>query len=508
MSGHCPVSLRELLTLFRDKGILYCHWKSNEHLKEGIEGKTDLDLLVDRRAEAAVQGILSQQGFTRFLPTSVRRYPAIEDYLGFDAGSGRMLHLHIHWQLTVGERFLKGYQLPWEMLVLSTREFSKEYGIYTANANVELLLLIVRMALKIRARDCLRVLSGQRYWKGSALRELTWLRQRIDIPATEHLLQELLGKRPAALALRVAGGSTGIGILLRFRRSIRQMRKMTRRHSAVGACLRRWYLELLRDAGILNERILHLPIPSRRSCPSGGCVIAVIGCDGSGKSTVTRQLVAWLRQKIDVVPLYFGSGTGRSSLLRFPMAALNRAVSGPRKRDSVPKRVEWHRQSGWKIASPASVRSAVKSCARIPWSLALAREKLKKLRRARIARARGMLVICDRYPQNQFPGFNDGPLLADWQTHRLRLLRLLSAWERRAYEWAELYPPDLVIKLQVAPEVALQRKPDTGVAQVQRRVKAIAALEYGAPAKTVVIDANRSLDEVLIDVKRAVWGRL
>ena len=53
---------------------------------------------------------------------------------------------------------------------------------------------------------------------------------------------------------------------------------------------------------------------------------------------------------------------------------------------------------------------------RVVWALALAVEKRSKMRRARRARNRGMLVLCDRYPQTKILGFNDGPLLAGLAT--------------------------------------------------------------------------------------------
>ena len=55
------------------------------------------------------------------------------------------------------------------------------------------------------------------------------------------------------------------------------------------------------------------------------------------------------------------------------------------------------------------------SLARAIWAVVLAWEKRAKLRRAVRARNRGMIVICDRFPQTQVMGYNDGPLLAPWR---------------------------------------------------------------------------------------------
>ena len=46
-----------------------------------------------------------------------------------------------------------------------------------------------------------------------------------------------------------------------------------------------------------------------------GLVVAFIGSDGSGKSTLTREMRAWLRYKLDVHGYYMGSGQGSTRLL-------------------------------------------------------------------------------------------------------------------------------------------------------------------------------------------------
>ena len=43
-----PAGLRHLTDIFltlNERGIRYCHWKSNVRLTESLEGLTDLDLL-------------------------------------------------------------------------------------------------------------------------------------------------------------------------------------------------------------------------------------------------------------------------------------------------------------------------------------------------------------------------------------------------------------------------------------------------------------------------------
>ena len=137
--------VRELFAAFHAAGIPYCHWKSNEHLGRSMVGLTDLDVLIDKERAGVIEQILACNGLKRFTATPLRSYPGIEDYLTLDDDeTGRLVHLHLHYQLTLGEPFLKGYRLPWEPLLLSTRRMDAEHGIYVADANLEFLLVAVR----------------------------------------------------------------------------------------------------------------------------------------------------------------------------------------------------------------------------------------------------------------------------------------------------------------------------------------------------------------------------
>ena len=114
--------LTRLFARLHAEHIRYCHWKSNEHLRATMLGATDVDLLVDRAAAQRLAAILTETTtFKRFVAKPGLGYPGIEDYVGFDEATGTLTHLHLHYQLTLGERFLKGHRLPWEELVLATR---------------------------------------------------------------------------------------------------------------------------------------------------------------------------------------------------------------------------------------------------------------------------------------------------------------------------------------------------------------------------------------------------
>jgi len=238
------------------------------------------------------------------------------------------------------------------------------------------------------------------------------------------------------------------------------------------------------------------PRPAARDQHRHGAVVALIGSDGSGKSTLTRALVETLGTETEVLHLYFGSGDGPSSLVRWPLKRVQRAVFGAK--GTTPRKEAVHRRA------PRTVRAS-----RSVWALALASEKQTKLRRARRASKRGVLVICDRYPQAQVPGSTDGPLLDGWATSQSRWRRTLAKWEARPYALAHRAQPDLVLRLRVDQPTAERRRPDHDGDELLQRRRLVEELHFDSASLGVVeIDANRSFADVLDDARASIESHL
>jgi len=76
--------------------------------------------------------------------------------------------------------------------------------------------------------------------------------------------------------------------------------------------------------------------------------------------------------------------------------------------------------------------------------------------------------------------------------------------EGRAH--AGIPPPDLVIVLQVSPEVARARRPDADPDVIEARAREILDARWGAGV--FVVDASLPREQVLGDVASAVWESL
>jgi hypothetical protein len=475
--------------------IRYCHFKSNEHVAAGLEGSTDLDLLVDAQQAGVVEPILAEHGFRRFAAHSSRRYVGVEDYLGLDEATGRLLHLHLHYRLIVGERFFKNYRLPWERDFLDTRVLDESARVYLADPALEWLLLVCRAALKIRWRSRAVTLLGPRRGESGAMRrEHSWLRAQVVPRAPVEQARRLLGERAAGLVELAITDDMAFRRLTRLRRELRHNQTVLWTYGRSGAQAIRWSRELRWVAGTVNRRYLRRAFPYARSAPTGGAIVAVIGSDGAGKSSVSGLLYSWLRPKVDVIPIYFGSGDGPSSLLRRPL----KLALDLKQRSSVPSQLD-----------PEARRAREVSLARALWALVLAREKRSKLRTAARARERGLIVICDRYPQVQVEGVNDGPLLWRWRTSPSGLKRALARWEDEIYGLAETLVPDVVVRLLVTPETARTRRPGDDPRELEFRTQLIKNMRFdGARSGVIDVDADADLEAVMLEVKQRLWPLL
>jgi thymidylate kinase len=116
---------------------------------------------------------------------------------------------------------------------------------------------------------------------------------------------------------------------------------------------------------------------------------------------------------------------------------------------------------------------------------------------------RGVVVITDRFPQAEIPGFRyDGPGLSgpcgnSW------LIRKLAVRERKLYEWMAGHAPSLVIRLNVDLETALARKPDHNSDELRDKIAVASKLRFNG-ARIVDIDACAPYPQVLDEALQAI----
>jgi len=221
-------------------------------------------------------------------------------------------------------------------------------------------------------------------------------------------------------------------------------------------------------------------------------LIAVIGCDGSGKSTVSEAVLAWARCFGPAAAAHLGkqAGTVGRSAERWPLvgAWLGRVIK--RKTDST--RAQRDKKS------PGLVTALVLSA----FSLRAAR----RFRKMMVLRRRGLIIVTDRYPQLDLPGSYDGTGLSVTAAGSA-VVRWLARRERANHERMTRYRPDLVLRLNVDLDTACARKPDHRRELLAEKIAATPLLKFnGAPI--VDIDGTQPLDDVLAAARAAVTRTL
>jgi len=358
---------------------------------------------------------------------------------------------------------------------------------------VEALLLAVRSCLELRRSDLVVLRRWQETKRKFALNRVD-VAARSEPVALRALASALLNEELAALLVEAVYGKTELEKQVRFRRSAIKYLSTFRTYNTPEARLRSTWRSLLWIAGNMNKHFLHLPRPWCRRSPGGGHVIAIVGVDGSGKTTVTAAIRAWLGSEIDVVPIYFGTGGGRPSLLLMPFKLMAPLMMGILK--TKPKGASHGRVSD---RPPGPLYSLLM----MVWATVVAREKRSKLLAAWRGANRGLVIIADRYPQDEIAGFNDGPLL----TRLNKVPSWLRKWEAAAYAHTRRRPPDLVLKLDVLPETAALREPNMDPAVIRKRIADLQRLTF-AGARIVRLNAERPLTEVVRAVQGEIWRLL
>jgi thymidylate kinase len=207
-----------------------------------------------------------------------------------------------------------------------------------------------------------------------------------------------------------------------------------------------------------------------------GFTVALIGCDGAGKTTVARALER--TTELPVRYLYMGV-SAESSNHQLPSTRVAHAVKrrAPATRRQAPARRAFR-----------AGRSALRMANR------LAEEWYRQL----IAQAfltRGLIVVFDRH------------FLADY--HALDVAGAGRPLSRRIHGWMlmRVYPrPDLVVVLDAPPEVLFARKGEGTLASLARRREDYLGLAdaAGVDCPFAVVSATQPVDAVVADVARIV----
>lgn len=221
-------------------------------------------------------------------------------------------------------------------------------------------------------------------------------------------------------------------------------------------------------------------------------VVAVVGCDGTGKSTLSADLLARLRARGPAQRFYLGlvSGEVGDKIKSLPLV-------GPR----------LERYLAGKASRAQDMRQQIPGHATAIVMYLMSLWRLHRFRRMLALASQGVVVITDRFPQAEVPGFHyDGPGL--WAARgQSRLMGWLATRELRVYRWMVAHLPALVIRLNIDVETARARKPDHDQAELSDKIAVAPRLTFHG-AHIVDIDAREPYVQVRDSALRAIGESL
>lgn len=494
-------SLTSLSLLFHDlneASIRYCHWKSNLRLPAALQGETDLDLLVDRQQSEEFRRILFRHDIKPCIAAPGLRYPSVEDYLGFDQSSGELFHLHVHYQLVLGEQFVKNYRIPIEDQVLDSVHLQS--GVKVPAAEIELSILCIRALLKYRDRDFIKDYFSIRYpgIPTHIRKELDYLSDQTSFKGVDQVLSTKLQLLPKDIIKEFlstihSNPRDGKGLFI-LRKNLRDAMKDFQRYDRTKAT---WIY--LKELWHRNRSLFPPKNKGKMKFMNGGMSLALIGIDGAGKSTLHQQLLDWLSWRMDIHGFYLGSKkpSRSSEILYVVFRMFRRATSEINK---VFKREIF--LARWLNAIKHTILSA--------HHVSIGYDRYRRYQTGTSFANSGGIVLYDRFPLERVsshPTYRllDGPqnpVSGEQNTGRIN--KSLVSKEIDIYKRMRL--PDSLLVLDVDPVVSIQRKPDHDQAVLSEKYRAIQdLLANGDSYKLICIDANLPYKEVLSQLKSAVW---
>lgn len=494
---------KKLFGDWNTKEIRYCHWKSNEHLMEGLDGDTDLDVFVHPDDKSVAEASLAEVGYIKLIIQKGSRYPLVDEWLGFDFDTGRLIHVHLHYQIITGAKHCKEYVFPIDEEIIASRILDEETDVYVAAPELEIIILYSRVALK--ATDKKNISP-----KGDYQKEIDFLKERADNAVIRGNCVALMGSDGEEFASLIEKEDLSAA---EWQSVFRLSRNWLKKHKKMSAARVKFRLKYFRYRAmanaVLKKKFGKLPI-TKKTFPSGGKSICFIGADGSGKSTVGTDIRKWLNWKVEASRFYLGSGDHYNSLLK-KILAKGRDV---RSHEDKPVKVEITGAGESKEAPKKKKRSLKMRIMKYGFDILqcvylrkIAARALKKLKQAKKYMKKGGIALYDRFPQDQFPGLYDGPKIAVRDMKCRLFAKLQASREERAIRKAQKYQPDLLFKLVLAPEESIRRKPDHSLEDVSQKAEITEKLVFER-SKVVEIDASQPYDQEILAIKREIWSVL
>ena len=497
---------KQLFSCWEQNRVDYCHWKSNEHLQEGLNGDTDLDIFVSPSHEALAESLLAQCEFIKCTTQKGSRYPNVCEWMGFDSETGRLVHVHLHYQIITGTKYCKEYVYPIDKVAIDTRIKDPETGVFVTDPHVEIILLYTRIALKAHKKRHIKVGKDSQ-------REIEYLKGLISNEQLKTVCCQILPQEGESLYSLIKKDNLSAEEWYSVYRISLRWLKPYRTKSRLHVLFRHYYY-LFRSIFIqkVNRKYGRYLI-NQKTFPGRNVSICFLGQDGSGKSTVSIEICKWLNWKIAAHRFYLGSGEHYNGSIKRLIHALSRGYHKVQTGEN-KNNVREGKNAGLTVKKNKGLKGQLASFVSVLLGtrlrVSVAKRAYKQVERASRYSEKGAIAIFDRFPQIQFNGIYDGPKIKDaYLDNGINYSFVIRAAKKEEHylQKAQQFQPSLIIKLILPPEESIRRKPFEDIQQVTKKAEITQKLVF-EKAETHVVDATQDYSKEIVLIKRIIWQHL
>jgi thymidylate kinase len=474
--------------------IQYASIKSNAHLERSFSGLTDFDLLVAIEDRNQLISILQKFGGISRQCSVEKEYLSVESFLLHGSEVQGLIHFHIHYEYIFGDRFQKNFVIYTAAELLATRIVNEQYKIYVLPKDIELFYLTLRVILKIKPSQAIK-----NFLKLFILRLVG---RRSNMP---HFIDTLIPQniQSELIYLDFLISKTAIKAGIEWKsESLRNLRKihvfgLDFLHNIFKKvslkCLiklfiykRRLLAELSSNFEFGDPEINKALIKDRLSVSVEHCTIsrrglniAVIGVDGSGKSSLVSFLKGFFRRKTSCDSLYLGL---QRDLKVYKILCYFQAIFHKLKIFSLHLWVFRKKDRLMGLCRRSNYEQAIKKS------------------------ESGYIMFLDRFPFSgltlNFKSYMDRPKILDKD-----LMGIYEIFDT---------PPDGIIVLLVSKEVSLFRKPSSSTQYMENIKNKTQMVNFfienqlqELDSKSIIINTNElSEGEVREEARTFVWKLL
>ena len=401
--------------------------KGIEDLHKGFCGEKDIDILVRRHDQFALQRILTDFGFRQVVSGWHKKQHGTEHYLFYEEDTDQFHHIHVHYCIIIGTPLDREYELFCPDTWIQQATMHPTFPIKVPPTELIMAFEMLRAIIETNSTfeavlvNMIRWIRNPSYLHSSKYkfyRKFQFFHDIINNDRLRHIIADDFSfaqkEIETMIGLFEEQKVTFISLWFLRRKATKALKPYQRIHPKDTRALRKLCrLEIRRQL-------------SFRSVSSGGLIISVIGADGSGKSTMCQELTKWLQWgRFTVRTVHLGEPKKiiRVKLLSY-IIGLN------------------------KMMGFTKVASYITGIA----TLINTKERAKLLAFAHHEKSKGNIVITDRYPLKEFwntVSKTDSPKLDPSNRFHKAIVNIFTKFPDY---------PDVLIFLQAPDEVLLQRR--------------------------------------------------